>query len=137
MVNADNFNLTFNHNYLTSERGGNCYLTIPFYYINATGPFGQKNYDDMILLGHQVLYSIAGFHWNYDTKKLAYVPYPGTNSDNNNITPSNIGGGFPGWLIAVLIVGGVLVIGAVAFICYREKKLKKDLEATNSYGSLA
>ena len=92
---------------------------MPFYLISSTGAFAQKNYDDMILLGNQVLYNIAGMQWNYETNKVAFMPYP--NSDN--IIPSG-GSGFPGWLIALLIVIGLSVIGAIAFICYREKKLK-------------
>ena len=135
MVNANEYNLTFNHDFFTTEGNGVCNINVPFILINATGPYAQKNFDDMILLGSQVFHSFAGIQWDYENKKVAFMPYPNSTDNNNHIIPVS-GGGFPGWLLALLIVGGILVVAAVAYICYREKKLKRDLEATNSYGAL-
>ena len=58
--------------------------------------------------------------FDFDAKKVAYQAYA---DNNNHILPAKAS--FPIW---ILIVGGFVIAGVVGYICYREKKLKKDLE---------
>lgn len=134
IVNANEFNLTFDYTAFVIDLSGNCQLNIALSYVNATGIYAEKNLEDVIVLGYSVFNSFQGLQWDFDTKKLAYILYPPEEPNHpvDPLTPSG-GSGFPTWLLIVLIVGGLVVIGAVGFICYREKKLKEQLN-TGGHG---
>jgi hypothetical protein len=131
-VNVNEYNLTFNYEYFLQDLGlAGCFINIPFILVNASGPFASKVADDVIVIGNSFFNSFSGMQFDFDAKKVAYQAYPSADN-NNHILPAKAS--FPIW---ILIVGAFVIAGVVGYICYREKKLKKDLEqAANQYGAL-
>ena len=131
-VNVNEYNLTFNYEYFLQDLGlAGCFINIPFILVNSSGPFASKVADDVIVVGNSFFNSFSGMQFDFDAMKVAYQAYP-TAENNDHILPAKAS--FPIW---ILIVGAFVIAGVVGYICYREKKLKKDLDqAANQYGAL-
>ena len=135
-VNMNEYNLTFNLvSFAIDDKDKPiCHINVPFVLINTTGPFAYKDFDDVLILGTQFFYNYQGIQWNFDTKKVAFTPYPprGTSEDNDIKKTDK---SFPTWAIIVLVIVGVAVLGGIGFWVYQKKKVQKDL-ASAEYGRL-
>ena len=66
--------------------------------------------------------------WNFDTKKMALLPYPPSYYKPNPIIPAKKGG-LSGGIIALLVIAGLGVVGGLGYYCYRKKQLNSDLSS--------
>lgn len=128
-INMNEYQLTFNPGSFAYDAGNNCNVNMVVGLINATGPLAYNDFDDVILIGNQFFNNYQGLHFNFDTKKLAFMPYPSTGSDDDNhVNPSDGGNKSSALMIILIVVGVVAVIGGIAFCVMSRKKLNKDLE---------
>lgn len=55
-----------------SDKNGQCVIDFPVVLLNNSGPWGHPN-KDIITIGPNYFKKFQGLHYNYDTKKLAFV----------------------------------------------------------------
>ena len=70
--------------------------------------------------------------WNFDTKKVAFMPYsasPYKPNPFNPIKPSGKKGGLSVGIIVLIVIVGLGVVGGLGFYCYKKKKLSSDLSS--------
>ena len=59
-----------------------------FVKVNNTGPLSFKDFDDVFMIGPQYFQTLMGMQWNFDTKKVALMLYPGSqNLKRNPVDP--------------------------------------------------
>ena len=67
--------------------------------------------------------------WNFDTNKVAFLPYYAHPYKPNPIEPANKKGGLSAGIIVLLVIIGLGVVGGLGFYCYRKKQLNSDLSS--------
>ena len=110
-----------------SDEGAiSCYINLPMVHVNAQGPFAYKGAEDVILIGTPYFYNYQGIQYNYETNKVAFLPYPNHgNPEDNDVVPA--AKDFPVWLIIVLVLSGVAVLGGIGFYFYQRRKVQSEL----------
>ena len=104
---------------------------MPIILLNSTGPYANANIDDLLFIGNRIFYSFQGVMWDFENKKVAFMEYPGVAKEDRHIKPSS--SGLPGWAIALIVIGSILLVAGVGFIIFREKKLKQELQKHAEY----
>ena len=130
-INLNEYNISIGYETLFYENSGTCFMSLIFALVNNTGALSYKDFDDVFVVGPQYFMTLQGMQWNYDTKKLALLPYPASPykpSPFNPIIPAKTGGLSVG-IIILLVVIGLGVVGGLGFYCYRKKQLNSDLSS--------
>ena len=106
-------------------------MSLVFVKVSSTGALSYKDFDDIFMVGPQYFQTLQGMQWNFDTKKLALLPYPTSGykpNPINPIIPAQTKGLSTG-IIILLVVVGLGVVGGLGFYCYRKKQLNSDLSS--------
>ena len=107
-------------------------MSLVFVKVSSTGALSYKDFDDIFMVGPQYFQTLQGMQWNFDTKKLALLPYPASDykpSPINPIIPAKKTGGLSTGIISLLVVVGLGVVGGLGFYCYKKKQLNSDLSS--------
>ena len=131
-INLNEYNISIGSETLLYENPGSstCYISLVFALVNNTGALSYKDFDDVFMVGPQYFQTLQGMQWNFDTKKLALIPYhdsPYKPSPINPIIPANKTGDLSTGIIILLVVVGLGVVGGLGFYCYKKKQLNSDL----------
>jgi hypothetical protein len=106
-------------------------MSLVFTLVNNTGALSYKDFDDIFMVGPQYFQTLQGMQWNFDTKKVALMPYPDSPYKPNPVNPIIPAkkGGLSTGIIILLVVVGLGVVGGLGFYCYRKKQLNSDLSS--------
>jgi hypothetical protein len=77
------------------------------------------DYDESVHFGHHMLQEMSGLTYSYDKKKLSFE-----GARMSDLPRPKDSGGLPGWAIALIVVGSLLVLGGIGtgIWYYRKKK---------------
>lgn len=132
-LNLNEYNISFGYDTLFYENSASntCYINLVFVQVNTTGALSYKDFDDVFMVGPQYFSTLLGMQWNFDTKKMALLPYPDSPYRPNPINPIIPAkkGGLSGGIIALLVIAGLGVVGGLGYYCYRKKQLNSDLSS--------
>jgi hypothetical protein len=130
-INLNEYNISIGYDTLFNEISDTCYMSLRFTLVNNTGALSYKDFDDIFMVGPQYFQTLQGMQWNFDTKKVALMPYPASPYNPNPVNPiipANKGGLSTG-IIILLVVVGLGVVGGLGFYCYKKKQLNSDLSS--------
>ena len=79
----------------------------------------------MIYIGYQGFSAYKELQYSFDAMKISFVPYP--DEAEPHIIPVEQPSRFPGWAIALIVIGVLAVVLGIGAWLYRRYKIKTSL----------